>query len=353
MKITSINEFKKYLAEAHMDFGNNPTGGETATMSNTVEYWNGYATSDFNENPTVYDNLEEALEEAIHDWNSEADVPIKALTPETENEIRGYFQAVGSINTEVVAAMITQLGAIDADDNDDVQPEHSLEYNIDSRDVYVDGELFRSGENTLTYEPNDPKYKDITSDNPDDFREYVNPEAIRKFFTKNQETSTEQPEEDIDHLIDEINDLDVYIHENSINGEVITQFNTIVDKYIGEYNPETQDGVALRDTLAEASLSTEQLKALIAELTELKNNMPTEPANNGSNMEQLIPKLISYLGEEYGLEDMAHEGDVALSLENILMPEQGDTEFDNTVAAACKKLEELGWTIEYNDSINK
>jgi len=313
MKITSINEFKKYLAEAHMDFGNNPTGGTTDTtpMSNTVEYWNGYATSDFNKNPTVYNNLEEALEEAIHDWNSEADVPIKALTPETENEIRGYFQAVGSINTEVVAAMITQLGAIDAEDIDSKTENPLLQYGTEEevKKILFDVKTWYAPDN-------------INADNDNEFWEAA-------------EGTT--PGEEGYYWARQLN----YISNEDF-----------VYTFTDKIHPNSDfsidiDGADLGTDVRESEVQNQ-------DSFKPKTQVPeTTTQTTAINMEELIPKLISYLGEEYGLTDTAHEGDVALSLENILMPEQGDTEFDNTIAAACKKLEELGWTIEYNDSMNK
>ena len=56
------------------------------------------------------------------------------------------------------------------------------EYHIDSRDIIVDGEFYKDEDGTFTYQPNDPNLELISSNNPDDFKAYVNPDAIRQYF---------------------------------------------------------------------------------------------------------------------------------------------------------------------------
>ena len=98
------------------------------------------------------------------------------------------------------------------------------------------------------------------------------------YMEQNGEDTEDNSKNSLYDLMEKINELDIYIHEHTSDGTEVKKFNQVIDKFIGEYNPEKQDGVPLRDTIAEAGLSATELKSIIAELTEIKNSM--QPENN-------------------------------------------------------------------------
>lgn len=125
-KLSAEDELK--LMTWYMEQQGEETESTKGTMSNTVEYWNQYAETDENTptlyEPTNYTTLEEALAKGLNAWNLEADVNISALSPATINEITGYFQEVGSINSEIVNAMISQLNT----DTEDIKDTTDTKY---------------------------------------------------------------------------------------------------------------------------------------------------------------------------------------------------------------------------------
>lgn len=198
MKFTSINQFKQYLiAEGHMSFdGGTATPATKKSPAFTIT---GYEWAD-----------EEEEEENPVELSGETLMQILTTNLETSNDADDFI--------EKVATHITT-----------------------------------SGENKLSAE--------------DELK------LMTWYMEQQGEETGNDADGDIDELIEQINALDIFIHEHSTDGIVVKKFNQVIDKYVGEYNPEKQDGVPLRDTIADASLSTQELKSIIAELTEIKNSM--------------------------------------------------------------------------------
>lgn len=76
-----------------------------------------------------------------------------------------------------------------------------------------------------------------------------------------------------------------------------------------------------------------------------QNSTPPQVSENGTNLEELVPKVIAMLDQDYGLnaETGAHENDIAISMENLDVPEQN---FNEILKQVCTKLEQMGWSIE-------
>lgn len=70
-----------------------------------VLYWAGYSEKD---EPTSK-GLNETLKDAHDEWNANADEPIEELGAQVIEKATDFYNTVGSINTEIILAMITQL----------------------------------------------------------------------------------------------------------------------------------------------------------------------------------------------------------------------------------------------------
>lgn len=70
-----------------------------------IEYWLDYS----EDGPPTSRDFEETLKEAQAEWNSNADEPIDELGAQVIKTAADFFNATGSINVDIILAMITQL----------------------------------------------------------------------------------------------------------------------------------------------------------------------------------------------------------------------------------------------------
>jgi len=199
MKITTINEFKKYLAENHMDFGGGSTASPEAKLPNFSI--TGYEWAD-----------EDEEEENPIELSGQTLLDILTTNLEISTNVDDFL--------DKVATHITTSGEYKLSDEDEVK-------------------------------------------------------LIDWYMEQNGDEEIDSSNEEIDSLIDEVVDLDMFIHDMSTTGSEISLLNTITDKYCGKYDADKYDGIPLRDRIVDAVLSSQQLKSLINELTDLKNHITT------------------------------------------------------------------------------